>query len=403
MKNKLYIMLLTVMIFTAIGGVVGCSSKDSQISDMASSLGESSDSGVGSTEIEESNFRGASGDEVNGDTGTAKKSNGFSKILEKLMAITNYSAASTSSKDNKDGVSDTDKTSMEYTDNDVLGGDSITKKNPEDSIGLSEAAIDSHSSSDLSNYKNDYVEFISYPDQQISDGMGMVLTNLSANKGVKMVFTISENGKVLKKSEAIDAGKDWTVNAKDLGLKEGKYDITILSEAYTENGTTLNCVEQTIVLTVGEQVAGTQTKYFEDDNQPNGTSYETAVYYEADNTEFSTIVPAVVGIEKDDIGADIYVSFRALNAKKGMTATVKATNVDNKTTIALAGGSEKATAVLSSEKDGDASLNYTFNKVYSGLQQVGPIHCNVEKGKAAKQSYYGTCKFTVGLTTSSSK
>lgn len=66
-----------------------------------------------------------------------------------------------------------------------------------------------------------------------------------------------------------------------------------------------------------------------------------------------------------------------------MTATVKATNVDNKTTIALAGGSEKATAVLSSEKDGDASLNYTFNKVYSGLQQVGPIHCNVEKGKAA--------------------
>ena len=49
MKNKLYIMLLTVMIFTAIGGVVGCSSKDSQISDMASSLGESSDRGVGST------------------------------------------------------------------------------------------------------------------------------------------------------------------------------------------------------------------------------------------------------------------------------------------------------------------------------------------------------------------
>lgn len=400
MKNKLYIMLLTVMIFTAIGGVVGCSSKDSQISDMASSLCEGSDSDVGNTEIEESNFRGVGGDEVNDDTGTAKKSNGFSKILEKLMAITNYSAASTSG---KDGVSDTDKTSMEYTDNDVLGGDSITKKNPEDSIGLSEAASDSHSSSDLSNYKNDYVEFISYQDQQISESMGMVLTNLSANKGVKIVFTISENGKVLKKSETIDAGKDWTVNAKDLGLKEGKYNITILSEAYTENGTTLNCVEQTIVLTVEEQVAGTQTKYFEDDNQPNGTSYETAVYYEADNTEFSTIVPAVVGIEKDDIGADIYVSFRALNAKKGMTATVKATNVDNKTTIALAGGSEKATAVLSSEKDGDASLNYTFNKVYSGLQQVGPIHCNVEKGKAAKQSYYGTCKFTVGLAASSSK
>ena len=62
MKNKLYIMLLTVMIFTAIGGVVGCSSKDSQISDIASSLGESSDSGVFSKDIEASNFSGSIGD-----------------------------------------------------------------------------------------------------------------------------------------------------------------------------------------------------------------------------------------------------------------------------------------------------------------------------------------------------
>lgn len=405
MKNKSYVLLMVVMMIMI---PVGCGRTANNINNVSSVLEDdsrlnTSDDVSDSEDVDtdEANLKSASS---TGESNNRKKSSSFKNILNKLKSITGNEKLDSATENNKDSEEDVNRASgnkntMEFNDSDALDGDSITQKKPEDSIGINVATQDGHSSSDLSNYKDDYVEFVSYSDQQITSSSGMVLTNLSTNTGIKMIFTISENGKVLKKSDAVEAGKDWIVTSKDLGLKDGEHNVSILSQAFTEDDVALNCVEQTIRLTIASIVTKTSTDYYKCDNQSNGTKYETAVYYNADNTEFSAIVPAVVGIEKDDIGTDIYVSFRALNAKKGMTATVAAANTgNNKAKINLAGDNETVTAVLSSEQNGTASLKYTFDKVYSGLQQVGPIHCNVAKGKTARQSYYGTCKFNVKLT-----
>ena len=391
MKRRIVIGLLTMMmVCSGCGRAVSMNQQDTT---------ESTDSTTGTI------YR-ASGDKIV-DDGIVNNSKGSSASSSKADAAgklgdtTNYPEKQTETNEENSYRSADSARLGTYDDNDSQGSSSYGKVSPADSIGISSKTTDDNSSSDLSNYKDAYVEFISYPDQTISKDVSMILTNLSVNKNVIMKFTIMNGSKELCHSDNVSAGSTWKVNAKTLGLQESSkpYKLTVRSSAYAEDGTALNEVEQEINVTISDTSIAGNIDYTTADNQVNGSEYQTAVYYNADNTEFSAIVPAVISVQKDTIGSDIYVDFRTVNAKKNSSVSIQASNVSgNKANITLTGGSGKSVkASFSSEKDGTPSLSYKFTKTFSGLQQVGPIHCNIKRGKTAKQSYYGTCKFRISL------
>ncbi len=291
----------------------------------------------------------------------------------------------------KDGIG-------EYSADGIAAGDAVAKKKSDAGVGYKETSVDTNTSTNLSKYKNTNVEFVSYPSQTISANTAMVFSNLSCNSGVTIQFSLSVNGKQFV-SERVNAGGSWSVNSKDLGLGTSKtpYKMEVVSQAYAEDGTKLSAVSQEVSVTVTEGAAEKQTseKY---DNQGNGTTYETAVVYEADNTIFSAVVPAVVSVAENDVGSDISVGFRVLNAKKGMIATIKASGDDGKADVVLTGGDNSLKATLSGESSGEPSLKHVYSGGEDSLEEVGPIHCTTDQGKPASSDYFGTVLYKLSLT-----
>lgn len=285
-----------------------------------------------------------------------------------------------------------------YSNDGIATTGGIAQNSSMDSVEHKVSTQDENVSSDLSAYRNTKIEFVSYPAQTISESMSMVFTNLSCNAGIGIVFTLDYEGKSVS-SHSVQAGGSWSVNAADLGLKERSkpYSVTVTSQAFAPDGTKLSAVTQSIEVTVvGGHLAKQESTYH--DNQPNGAVYQTAIVYEADNTVFSAIVPAVVAVSKGDVGSDVSVGFRVLNAKDGMNATIKASGADGKADVVLTGGDKSVKAVLSGEKSGNASLSHTYSGGEESLEEVGPIHCNIEQGKAAGVDYFGTVNYSLSLT-----
>lgn len=256
---------------------------------------------------------------------------------------------------------------------------------------------DANRSSDLSAYKDVSVEFVSYPSQTISPTKAMVLSNLSANTGIDMVFTI-ECGKKEVTSDKIAAGYAWYVNSKDLNLSASAtpYSVTVVSTAYTTDGVLLNSIKQTVEITVEDGI-GVEQESARHDTQVNGQRYTTTVTYVADTTKFSVILPAVIAVENGVVGTDIYANFRVTNAKDGMLATLTANGDDGKADILLSGSGTKIKARLSSAENGSPVLSYEFKNKESKLQRVGPVHCTISSGKKAENDYYGTMQFDLSV------
>lgn len=286
----------------------------------------------------------------------------------------------------------------EYSADGVATDDSVANKKSGAGVGYKEASVDANTSTNLSKYKNTDVEFVSYPSQTISENTAMVFSNLSCNSGITIQFNLSVNEKQFS-SECVSAGGSWSVNSKDLGLSASKtpYKMEVVSQAYAEDGTKLSAVSQEVSVTVttGADEKQDSAKY---DNQGNGTTYETAVVYEADNTVFSAIVPAVVSVAENDVGSDISVGFRVLNAKNGMIATIKASGDDGKADVVLTGGDNSLKATLSGESSGEPSLKHVYSGGEDSLEEVGPIHCTTDQGKPASSDYYGTVLYKLSLT-----
>lgn len=331
-----------------------------------------------------------------------------STLLEKVksaLGITStYSGKAGTGDDGSDDsteiiVTDGTSTFKMSSDEDFDTGGGIAQKDHDSGAKVDSVdnELDSNESSDLSAYSEKTIEFVSYPSQTISENKAMVFTNLSSNEGTCIRFTLEYEGKT-KESELLKAGESWSVTANDLGLsaRTKAYSVKVLSQGYTEEGTKLNGVTQEISVKVEDgaekEVASSTYK-----DQTDGTKYNTAVEYLSDNTYFATIVPAVVTVNQGDVGADVFVSFRALNAKDGMVATVKATNDKGKAKLTLTGGSKEIEATLSSAESTKAVLSHTFEKSESALQEVGPIHCSVKQGKKAGRNYYGVLNFGVTL------
>lgn len=286
----------------------------------------------------------------------------------------------------------------------VQGSNDVGIFNPDDeeNVSVNGEVVDDTVSGNLGQYSGDTVEFINYTDQTITNtNRAIILSNLSVNGSFKMKFIVKNGENVLYESDFIDAGGAVAVDGSvlKLSVREEPYVLTIVSQAYSADFVQLNSVTQDVKVTVVNE-GGEHTDSVEYDKQTNGTTYTTTVVYNADNMEFSTIVPAVVAIEKGDIGTDMFVNFRAANAKKGTSVIIKATGADGKATITLAGsGSGIVAGKLSSSESAEAVLSYKFSKDDSVLEKVGPIHCVINDGYTAASDIFGTINFDLALKT----
>lgn len=380
MKKRYLLVAFATSIFVVSGCGVG---QESELQAETQSVGESTEQDVVSVD------------------GSMKKSHGTNDSLlnwvrDALGMTSEYDVPNSTSELKADGKA---KDGIgEYSADGISAGDAVAKKKSDAGVDYKETSVDTNTSTNLSKYKNTNVEFVSYPSQTISANTAMVFSNLSCNSGVTIQFSLSVDGKQFV-SERVNAGGSWSVNSKDLGLGTSKtpYKMEVVSQAYAEDGTKLSAVSQEVSVTVTEGAAEKQTseKY---DNQGNGTTYETAVVYEADNTIFSAVVPAVVSVAENDVGSDISVGFRVLNAKKGMIATIKASGDDGKADVVLTGGDNSLKATLSGESSGEPSLKHVYSGGEDSLEEVGPIHCTTDQGKPASSDYFGTVLYKLSLT-----
>lgn len=373
----------------------GCGVNTQTVSGIEDELGED----MGSTEEQ--------GDSVTrrSDADSMMASEGLQSFARRVLgSLTNYAKRSSSRETSSADEETTEEIGTNFgvsisDDDDGLGtknGVGIADGDEEE-VGYVAPSTDDNKSSNLAGYAGKDVEFVSYTSQTISETRAMVFSNLSSNDGVQMQFTVKCQGKT-KQSDKLNPGEAWTLTSTDLGLPVSKkaVTVTVISQAYTMDGAPLNSVTQDVSVVVADagEVEETSKVY---DNQPNGSKYKTNVIYNADNTMFSVITPAVVAVEQGDIGSDIYVSFRVVNAAAGMKVEVAATGESNKASITLAGENTEVKASLSGATANGAVLTYDFKGGESSLQKVGPIHCTINQGKKAGSDYYGIANFDLML------
>lgn len=245
------------------------------------------------------------------------------------------------------------------------------------------------------------IEFVTYLDQEFSGTYtSFIVTNLSSNR-YDMNFTIYEDGEVLCSITDVSPGESESFDFGEL-LGNGEYIITVVSEAVNDNGYVLDSFEQDVDVTITD-VIDDITEGTTKENQASGSTYETGIIYDAESMLCSVVLPAVLYVNKGDVGTDFDVSYRIVSVEKGTKFTLTAKNgLDSDSTVKLLsvdGGNGNVSSVSACVSMGESGtdLEYSVDASESILHTVGPIHFYMSNNKIASGDYYGTTRFRLEI------
>lgn len=254
-----------------------------------------------------------------------------------------------------------------------------------------------YSNQTISEEADNVIEFVTYMDQELTDVYSsFIVTNLSNNR-YSMNFYIYNGDKLLCSVAGVAPGDAKSFELPDL-LGNGDYTLTVVSEAVSDSGAILDSLEQDVKVSITSSEVSTgdgETK-----EAKSGSTYETAIVYDAETMQCSVILPAILSIAAGESGTDFDVSYRVVGLQQGTRFTLTAKNgldADNNVKLITNSGVNGEISSVNAGLTFDESLDFVIGASESSLHTVGPVHCYVADGKIAKNNYYGTTRFNLKI------
>lgn len=313
---------------------------------------------------------------------------------EPVRELKEFIASSKKNASGPDGRQEEQEQRLEETEKSVVSGDGYGEADEYDRRGdapvrkqgesmniVQEKDLPEEVKDNLSKYGGDYFTFIGYETTEVSgDFPGIVVSNLAENK-FPMRYRFVDGDTVLYETALIQPGQSIVVDVYSF-LGEGENTIDLQATAYTNDGTVLNSLSQSVLFKVTGGGGGDSTTT----SGMNG-SYDTVVIYETDTTCYYVTLPAVLSVEEGRFGVSFNIGIKPENLKR---RTELAVVIDN----AKLNGNDVVSSVYTSELvrvgygDGtDNALNDEF------LNWFGPVYAVIRNGKAAGVNYHDNAIF----------
>lgn len=249
----------------------------------------------------------------------------------------------------------------------------------------------------ISEEADNVIEFVTYMDQELTDVYSsFIVTNLSNNR-YSMNFYIYNGDKLLCSVVGVAPGDAKSFELPDL-LGNGDYTLTVVSEAVSDSGAILDSLEQDVKVSITSSEVSTGDGEIKE--AKSGSTYETAIVYDAETMQCSVILPAILSIAAGESGTDFDVSYRVVGLQQGTRFTLTAKNgldADNNVKLITNSGVNGEISSVNAGLTFDESLDFVIGASKSSLHTVGPVHCYVADGKIAKNNYYGTTRFNLKI------